>query len=327
MAVPRDGNLHIYCLNVGQGDTTVVISPEGSITIIDAFRSSKLVNFLTDLNIDGNIEQLIVTHPHSDHFSAANRLSVDFNIDRAILSPYWHSGGMGPPSYRAMVNRLVNMRTNITFLSGYSRWMPDNIFEPVVGNADPVIDNSKMFFEFLGPTNSMIKNAESAGNYNVNHLTIITRLSFDNFRMIIAGDAQMENWQAFDSERLMEDSCQVLRTAHHGSSNGTQWERIDRLGPRYVIVSSDPNGTHRLPDLASTGVFTKFHHRNQSQSALMTNDTGTIHIKNNGSSRAQLVSFGDDSFTNIDLSDSRPITHSTHPTNWIQLLQTRINDI
>lgn len=327
MAVAGDGNLHIYCINVGQGDTTVIISPKGTVTIIDAYRSGKLVNLLNDLGNDGNIENLVITHPHSDHFSGANRLAVENKIKRAILSPYWHSGGMGPPTYRAMVNRLVDMRAHITFLSGYSRWMPDDIFEPVVGNADPVIDNSKMFFEFLGPTNSMIKNAESAGNYNVNHLTIITRVSFDNFKMVIAGDAQMENWHAFDSERLMEDSCQVLRTAHHGSSNGTQWERIDRLSPRYVIVSSNPHGTHRLPDLASTGVFTKFHHRNQTQSALMTNDTGTIHIKNTGSSRAQLASFGDDSTTNIELNNSRAITHSTHPTNWIQLLQARIDDI
>jgi len=49
--------------------------------------------------------------------------------------------------------------------------------------------------------------------------------------MILAGDAQMENWAAFDQEGLLEDPCAVLKSAHHGSSNGTQWERLRRLEP------------------------------------------------------------------------------------------------
>ena len=76
--------------------------------------------------------------------------------------------------------------------------------------------------------------------------------------MIIAGDAQMENWASFDREGLLKDECQVLRAAHHGSQNGTQWERIFRLSPNLVVVSSDPEGKDHLPDLSSTAVFTKF---------------------------------------------------------------------
>ena len=151
MAVVGDGNFHIYVVNVGQGDTSVVISPGGSVTVIDAYRPDKLVDLLRNkLNNDGNIEQLVISHPHSDHYSGANRLAVDFNIGRALLCPYWHSGGMGPPSYRALVNRLDVSGTQITFLSGYSRWFPDAFFVPNPGNGDSDLDNDAPYYEFLG---------------------------------------------------------------------------------------------------------------------------------------------------------------------------------
>jgi len=38
MAATADGNLHVYMLSVGQGDTTVIVSPRGKVLIIDAMR-------------------------------------------------------------------------------------------------------------------------------------------------------------------------------------------------------------------------------------------------------------------------------------------------
>ncbi len=87
---------------------------------------------------------------------------------------------------------------------------------------DPIIDPDKPYLEFLGPTNNMIKTLEEAKEFNTNHLSIMTRLTWGNFGMIITGDAQMENWSFFDEERLLEGRCQVLRASHHGSKNGTQ---------------------------------------------------------------------------------------------------------
>jgi len=317
-----DGKLHIYVLNVGQGDCTLVVSPDGSVCIIDANKPEKLSTLLSDLNNDGNIELLVISHPHSDHFSGASRIAKENNIHSAILSPYWHSGGMGPASYRKLVSRLVSNRTKTTFLSGYSRISPDNLFKAQSHETDP----NSVYFEFLGPTNSMIKNAEAANNYNTNHLTIMSRINWKKFRMIVAGDAQMENWQSFDSERMMEENCQILRTAHHGSSNGTQWERINRLGARYVLVSSDPAGKNRLPDLASTAVFTKYNHKSN-QSVHITKDTGSIHISSSGTKRPILEMNNESIDGNINLANFKKLTHKANKTDWFDLLDKRMNSL
>jgi beta-lactamase superfamily II metal-dependent hydrolase len=325
MAITGDGHLHVYAVSVGQGDTTVVVSPVGRLIVIDAMRGGKLVQLLKDLGLaaDGQIEHLIVTHPHDDHFNGSNTLVKAFRVREATVAPFWHEFGMGPPTYRALIGRLADRGADVTFLSGYSRWYPDGV---MTGGANPEIDPNAPFLEMLGPTNGLVRVLEGADVFNANHLSIMTRLAWRSFRMVSAGDAQMENWGGFDHERMLEGKCQVLRAAHHGSQNGTQWERVDRLAPSQIIVSSDPASGHHLPDLSSTAIFAKFDSVN-GQMAVITRDTGTIHIRVDEAGTRTLERFGDAPTANVDLGAATPLTEATNPTDWPALLALRVSEL
>lgn len=323
MIANPDGNLHVYMLNVGQGDTSIIVSPQGKVIVIDATQPDKLIRLLDDLGLDGNVEHLIITHPHDDHFRGGNRLVKENTVLEATLAPFWHEFGMGPPTYRKLVERLANQKTKTTFLAGYSRWYPDGtLTSPAPGGAVEVDPNAP-YLEILGPTNGLVRMLEDAKIFNANHLTIMTRLTWGRFRMISTGDAQMENWGHFDNERLMEDKCQVLRAAHHGSPNGTQWERLTRLGSSKVIVSSDPGGGHHLPDLTATAIFAKYDSVDH-QMATVTRDTGTIHLRVRASGAHSLESYGDGSSEKVDLSAGVPLTETSNPTDWTALLESRV---
>lgn len=327
-----DGHLHVYMLNVGQGDTTIIISPAGSVIIIDAMRPTKIRNLLNQLGNDGNIEHLIVTHPHSDHYSGCNNLAdVDGNlpklsIKRATLTPFWHAFGMGPPTYAQFIGRLEKQGTNINFLSGYSRWYPDDIMMTPPTGEYPIIDPEKPFLELLGPTNDMVRTLEEASVFETNHLSIMCRLTWRSFRMMITGDAQMENWAFFDQERLLNDKCQVLRAAHHGSKNGTQWERINRLNPSTIIISSDPEGKDELPDLCGSSIFAKFDSFD-GKFASITSDTKTIHLKVSSNGDRTFWMMNDTPDKNITLQNPKQLTETSNPTNWLYLLQTRLEQL
>jgi beta-lactamase superfamily II metal-dependent hydrolase len=182
------------------------------------------------------------------------------------------------------------------------------------------------FLEVLGPTNGLVRMLERANVFNANHLTIMTRLTWRNFRMVSTGDAQMENWNYFDNELLLEDKCQVLRAAHHGSPNGTQWERVSRLGASQVIVSSDPGGGHHLPDLTATAIFAKFDSV-AGQMATITIDTGTIHLTVTPGGARTLERFDDTPSGNINLAAGLPLTEADNPTDWADLLDRRVADM
>ena len=324
--IASDNYLHVYMLSVGQADTTIIVSPGGSVTIIDAVKPQKVKNLLNQLGNDGNIEHLIVTHPHSDHFSACNNLALNLNINRATLAPFWNAFGMGPQTYRRFVGRLEEQGTNINFLSGYSRWYPDDVMKTPSPDSDPIIDTDKPFFEFLGPTNDLIQKLDEANVLETNHLSIMSRLTWRSFRMVIAGDAQMENWASFDEEHLLEDKCQVLRAAHHGSKNGTQWERINRLSPSRIIISSDPDVEDELPDLCGSSIFAKFD-SSVGKFASITRHTGTIYLRvaSDGTKRFRMMRELPNDTVNLD--NYTELTESENPTIWKSLLQSRVDEL
>lgn len=323
MAVTADQRLHVYMLSVGQGDTSVIVSPAGHVVVIDAMRPTKILRLLNDLGGNGIIEHLVVTHPHSDHFGGCNRLARDLTILEATVAPFWHEFGMGPTTYRQLIGRLEARSTNVTFLSGYGRWYPDGAMTSPPPGENPVIDTNKPFLELLGPTNGLVRMLEDSNVFETNHLSIMSRLTWRNFRMINTGDAQMENWAFFDHERMLEDKCQVLRAAHHGSANGTQWERIDRLSPSQVIISSDPQVGHELPDLSGAAIFAKFDSVN-GQMATVTRDTGTIHLRVTAGGSRTFRMHGDAPDANISLAADTALSEISNPTDWRALLDARV---
>ncbi len=260
--------LGIYLLNVGQADTSVVVTPAGNLVVIDAYRPQKLKEMLLALRPDGKIAHLIITHPHADHYQGADMLLTSFDVQRVTLAPFWHEPG--PPGYHALINKMGLLGTPVHFLSGYERAFPD-------GGTYPAFDDQLML-EMLGPANSALDLLSDEGVLTPNHLSIILRLTYGRFSAVIAADAQMENWDHFDREGMFGRGCDVLRAAHHGSKRGNQWERLERLDPKLVVVSSDPAGQHELPDVVGSAIFMELNKSGGRQVAL-THSTGTIRIE------------------------------------------------
>lgn len=138
--------LGIYLLNVGQADTSVVVTPAGNLVVIDAYRPQKLKEMLLALRPDGKIAHLIITHPHADHYQGADMLLTSFDVQRVTLAPFWHEPG--PPGYHALINKMGLLGTPVHFLSGYERAFPD-------GGTYPAFDDQLML-EMLGPANSAL---------------------------------------------------------------------------------------------------------------------------------------------------------------------------
>ena len=171
--------LTIYILNVGQGDTSVIKTPKGKYIIIDAFRPDKLVNLLKKMGLTkrGLIEEMIITHPHSDHFDGANRLLTDYQVQSVTLAPFWNKFSDGPPSYLEMINKIEQKGCQVNFLSGYRRIYPDGMSNKK-NSSNPLLNDKNLSIEIIGPSNSMISQLERDGKLDVNHLSIMTRLNW-----------------------------------------------------------------------------------------------------------------------------------------------------
>ena len=288
------GNVEIYILNVGQADTSILKTPEGNVIVIDAVKPRKtrklLDRVIPDSKIapDGKkiISNLIVTHPHEDHYNGVQSLLNRYHVQKVILSPFWYET-VTNAGYHNILNLLDSpgSESSFHFLSGYERIYPDG------GTFDSF--GKKPLLELLGPSNDILKELHQCGKLNTNHLSIMSRFTYDRFSMVVAGDAQMENWAQYDSEGMLAKKCKILRTAHHGSMNGTQWERLDKLSPGTVIVSSDPEGRDKLPDLIGAAIFRKYAMSKSYRKVFLTCRTGTIRIvvRNPASGRFTTTSY------------------------------------
>ncbi len=296
-----DKKLEIYILNVGRGDTSVIKTPNNKYIIIDAVQPNKLVDLLTKIGLKkgGAIQNLIITHPHLDHFSAVNRLLAEYNIISVTLAPFWNEYGNGTATYRKMMENILLKEIQFNSVAGYIRIYP----KEALNTADP-------FIEIIGPSNSLISQLERDNKLNTNHLSIMTRLTWDKFKIIFAADAQMENWSHFDSEGMLSEQCNILKSAHHGSCNGTQWERIDRLRPEYVIISSDPeSGKDPLPDVVGSTIFAKYHDLYSSKIIALTSETGSIKIEvTEGKTKYSVHKYRENYDDNIILGNKNKLT-------------------
>jgi len=320
---PRS-ELSIFVLNVGQADTQVVRTPEGRIVVVDAVRPAKVKALLHDLGLQTGepIDELILTHPHSDHYSGASGLIEEFGARSVSLSPFWHHTGWGANGYRALVNRIEEDGIPVKFVSGYNRLYTDDLLEED-GNSTTEREQVP-YLEILGPPNSLVR--PIAHKVETNHMSIMVRLVWGKFAMVMAGDAQMENWGAFDREGMLEGACDVLAAAHHGSKNGTQWERLQVLDPKYVIVSSDPLAQHDIPDAIGCAIFREYVNKRPGSVVPMTYDSGTIEVevKPTGSFRVFRFQDRQEGYDDVDLSKRTSLTRSTNPTNWDQELARKL---
>jgi hypothetical protein len=277
-------------------------------------KATKVISLLEDLQVTSNdpIEHMVVSHPHNDHYSGVV----------ALLNHYDEVGGLTlsslrrvestTPKYNDIINTAVSKNIPIRFQSGYAQLYPDQ---------SPIVDETTLLVELLGPSNQFIEDLFQSSDLNTNHYSIIARLDWNDFRMVIAGDAQMETWAHFDSEQMLDDSCTVLRAAHHGSANGTQFERIDRLSPSVIVVSSDPEGKDDIPDLIGSAVFLRFASRTAQPIVALTDNrvgvkTGSIKIDVSPNGDVDVFRYGDQKEQDIDLQNETALDFGNNPTDW-----------
>lgn len=81
-----DPTYRLYFLDVGQGDTTIFITPfSEEVVVVDAY--GDVYDVLTKLGIR-KIDYLILTHPDNDHVREANTIIDNLSVFNTVINPY-----------------------------------------------------------------------------------------------------------------------------------------------------------------------------------------------------------------------------------------------
>ena len=250
------GELQIHVLDVGpsNGDSILIISPGGKSVLIDAGDAGKgkvVLEALKRYNVQ-QLDYFIATHPHPDHIGGADEVIKATKVLNVI------DNGLGPdvPESVAAQNTPASTSTGKTsaikrpgkpaakpltitrFYDDYKEAITQsgaNYEKAQPGTKYDLGAGARL--TLLAPIEPpYTKDQMKTGGNPPNANSIVMRLDYGDFSMLLPGDAE-EQTEHRMLTRDLNLSARILKIAHHGSKYATSQGFLDRVKPGVAIIS------------------------------------------------------------------------------------------
>lgn len=223
-----DGYFSVHYIDVGQGDATLLRSPDGDFMLIDCGPTSSsdyLTKYLWDMGVD-ELEYLIITHPHEDHYGGAEQIMENFPVEGLIL----HRDFANVYPYDDFIDIANDKNTEVILVQKGDSFSFDDCSD----------------FEIISP--------EKADIRDFNQSSLSFRVVYGDTAFMFTGDSERPN------ERYMLSSgkpleAQVLKAGHHGSSSSNMKSFVKAVSPEYAVVSCEKDNSYGHPHRETVSVF------------------------------------------------------------------------
>jgi len=246
------GELTIRILDVGpiNGDSILITSPTGKTVLIDAGDTTKgkaVVEALKRNNIQ-QLDYFIATHPHPDHIGGAAEVFKAVKVLNVIDNGQPPSGlqPAAPPPKQANTKKAPPPpKSKSTKTTSLTKFYDD--YKAAVSSSGAHYENAKpgtkldlgggALLMILAPSEPLFtKDKMTTGGNEPNANSIVARLDYGSFSMMLAGDAEEQTEHRLLTKEL-ELRSRVLKIGHHGSKYATSKDFLDRVQPEVAIVS------------------------------------------------------------------------------------------
>jgi len=219
-----DGKLHVYFLDVGQGDAILVVTPDGRQILVDGGPSpTALLNELGAVLPfwDRSLDLVVLTHPDSDHITGLIPLLDRYRVGQVLDIP-----------------QSDTAREAETWLGQLERTAVPRIYAQR-GAKIPVGD---VLLTVLHPGPNLLIGTPSDDNNN----SIVLRLEYGQISLLLTGDAE------HDAEKALMAAgvplrADVLKVGHHGSNGATSAAFVAAVQPRLAIISAGAGNSFGHP--------------------------------------------------------------------------------
>lgn len=254
------GQLEVKVLNVGQGDAVLIKSGQQTVLIdtSDIDERSKLRNELKKAGVS-QIDKLIITHPHADHLGGAAVVFKEFKV----LEVYDNGLSAKPKFYLDYLKEIK--KQNIL----YKTLCAGDVLDFGNGVEYSVLSPAKEFIE------SGAKNKKGKVDYNGS--SIVGRLTFGNFAMMLTGDVEKGGEAMIVKKSGSNLKCQVLKAGHHGSKSSSSEKFLKAVAPESVVISCGAGNDYGHPHEPIIERYKKF-----GVNIYRTDENGTVTIISDG---------------------------------------------
>ncbi len=228
--------LVIHCLNIGQGDCTLIQSPSGMNIMVDSGPPSSqwiVLNYLRNYNIN-NLEYIITTHYHADHIGGVNAIieASDISVSKVYDRGWDYCSWSYENYYEPSVEDI-----RYTISDGQILDLGEGVEVKVVSVNGNGILNEPFRDEGCPPDN---------GPNSENDFCVALVINYADFQFFVGGDLSGLTTGAYtDIETSVAPEVgdvEVYRVNHHGSYASSNQYFLNTIDPEVSVISVGQNG-------------------------------------------------------------------------------------
>lgn len=231
-------------LDIGQGDGTFIVFPDGSTMLVDlgSLKNSKIikpeyVKYFDNYWQQGGtnlLDMLVITHGDQDHYNLIDDLFTHYDLD--VTEIYvtgeiddYSVGGFNTGFMKTWKKRLNFFADNAS--TGKSAWA--------------TIDGVKIYL--------LQANYPSIDATDPNDKSAVLLFEYAGNKMVMGGDATRKTEKEivrYYTDVLKDPGflqCDYMKVNHHGSETSSCEKWIKAVNPRYAFISADMHDGYLLP--------------------------------------------------------------------------------
>jgi len=218
-----DDKFHIYFLDIGQGDSILIKTPENHQILIDGGPKNYVLEELADIMpfFDREFDFVILTHPHADHVDGLVEVLKRYKVNGVLLT--------GVNFFDNTYNEFLK---EIQFLK-----IPVFIAEK---NTDFIFGN--VFVDILFPLTSL-----AGVNFdNLNNSSVGACIVYKNKKILTLGDLERDAENAL-LKTFLPNNVDIYKASHHGSKTASSFPFLQKILPKNTVIQVGKDNKFKHP--------------------------------------------------------------------------------
>lgn len=219
-----DGRLHLWFLDVGQGDGILIQTPSGRQVLIDGGASPEALFGELGAVIpfwDRTLDLLVLTHPDGDHMLAQAEVPARYRVAQAIHTIH----AAQHPDEAIWQERMAAGEVAL--------------IEVAAGSWIDLGDGVALWVVWPLPEGMQGKDAD-------NENSLVLKLVYGDFSTLLTGDAGLVSEQMLISQSAPLRST-LLKVGHHGSRSSSGPEFIAYVAPQIAVIQVGADNDYGHP--------------------------------------------------------------------------------
>jgi competence protein ComEC len=224
-ALVKPGTLEVTAIDVSQGDSLLVVFPNGQTMLVDAGGFPGMSNMKRKPQIDmgedvvspylwsrriKHLDYAVLSHGHSDHMGGLAAI-----LDNFHPQTLWIGAEPETPEWREIEKTAARDGVRIVPLRR--------------GTPDWSIGGTQI--RVLAPAPDYVPEELAKNNDS-----LVLELSYGRHRALLTGDAEMPVESDMLASGLLRPVT-LLKVAHHGSKTSSTEEFLDQVKPQFAMIS------------------------------------------------------------------------------------------